>query len=96
VVEHDSGNAGGERGIIGVADANAGDVGQEILQDAELITPGNMSATSVYEIATERKTLAAERDPDHPGKLSLAVRLDQEQHAGIQAALVDDDILGIA
>ena len=34
LVEQDRGDAGGERCVIGVADADAGDIGEEIFQEA--------------------------------------------------------------
>ena len=35
LVEHDGGDAGGERRIVGVADADAGNIGEEIFQEAD-------------------------------------------------------------
>src|SRR3954447_17292468 len=36
------------------------------------------------------------RQPDHPGKLGFAIGFGQQQHAGIQPAVVDNGVLGIA
>src|SRR5688572_26911214 len=36
-----------------------------------------------------------QRDPDHPRQIGAEVRLRQQQHAGVEAAMMDDGVLGI-
>ena len=37
-----------------------------------------------------------QRAADHVGQLGLAIRLGQQQHAGVEAALMHDRVVGIA
>ena len=38
----------------------------------------------------------ASASPDHPGKFGFAIGFCQQQHAGIQPAVMDDGVLGIS
>src|SRR6266571_5029194 len=43
-----------------------------------------------------RNASTAERHPDHPRQLGFAIRLGQQQHAGIEATVMHDRVLGIS
>ena len=42
------------------------------------------------------RSSAAQRHPDHAGEVGLAVGLGEQQHAGIETAVMDDGVLGVA
>src|SRR5882757_8070504 len=48
------------------------------------------------DIAAGCKASTAKRHPDHPGEFGFAIGLCEQQHAGIQPAMMHDGILGIA
>src|SRR5215212_6397063 len=42
-----------------------------------------------------RKNSRCQRGPDHPREIGADVRLRQQQHAGVEAAMMYDGVLGI-
>jgi hypothetical protein len=68
-IENDCGHAGGERGVVGVADANAGNVGDEIFQRAcpsglHLAGPfsTDISAARIAQLASASRIILASSD----------------------------------
>ena len=47
------------------------------------------------DIAAAWNASTAKRQPEHPGEFGFAIGLCQQQHAGIEAAMMDDGVLGI-
>ena len=56
LIENDRGDAGGERGVVGVADADAGDIGEEIFHEAGPSRP-QMLRPSISVIVTDMATV---------------------------------------
>ena len=91
-IEDDRGDAGGELRVIGMADADAGDIGEEVFQGGDSMrcqcisdiapTPTRFNSPSAIRI------IRASSD--------FAVGLGQQQHAGIEPAVMHDGVLGVA
>jgi hypothetical protein len=77
-IENDRGHAGGERCVVGVADANAGYVGDEIFQRAGSVRPHLAGPVHGYISRAECST--GKRKADHPGEFGFAVGFRQQQH----------------
>jgi len=48
------------------------------------------------EDATNRVRLIGERSPDHSGQIGFAIRLGEQQDSGVEPAVMDDGVFGVA
>ena len=69
LVEDDRGDTRRQPGVIGVADADAGDIGEQVFQAAS----ASLTGPCATGIAAGENASTAKRHPDHAGKLGLAV-----------------------
>ena len=61
-------------------------------------TPVRQAASGwapVHGYISRAECSTGKREPEHPGEFGFAVGFCQQQHAGIQAAVVNDGVLGI-
>ena len=89
--------AGAGGGVRVVADADAGNIGQQVFQRLKSVIRCVMALTAGRRllIAIRANGSIINSRAQHVRKFQLAVRLGQQQHAGIQPPVMHDRILGV-
>jgi len=77
-----------------VADAHAGYIGEEIFQAASPSGRIGLGLPDGY--ISRGDCFNCQGQSDHPCEFGFAIGFGEQQHAGIQAAMMDDGVLGIS
>ena len=80
-----------ERGVVGVADADAGNISKKVVHGACLPIGIRLAPSD-----TVAQIFNCRAPSGHPGEFGLAIGFGEQQHAGIEAAVMNDGVLGIA